>query len=115
MDLTAEYLQKIVGVFPIGCQKIRIVCPYCSPQQTKERHAKKKCAAFMRSNKCDHDWVFHCCRCGKTHNFPHYLKEQHPKLFLEYHLKRDQEGSTGKGFNLERFQGSQDYQPKFGG
>jgi hypothetical protein len=115
-NLNEVYLKKIFqNDFTNGCQKVRLACPYCSHQRKKEWKKKSKCASIMPSTKCAHDWVFHCCHCGLTKNFPNYLKEQHPQLFRKYHLERDQQGSTGKGFNLERFQGSQDYQPKFGG
>ena len=126
-NLTDEYLEKVLGTFKrehvdVDRQgsriiKIRVACPICGPGQKKAWKKSKKCAVFMPSTKCAHDWVFRCCRCTKESiNFPNYLKKQHPKLFREYHLKRDQEGSTGKGFNMKKLRGPlDDYQPKFGG
>jgi hypothetical protein len=117
MNLTDEYLEKVLvhldNVDRSKPSKIACACPYCS-HAFKGFKKTKRCSAFIKTPK-NRSWFFNCFRCGASFDFAAYLEDRHPDLFREYHLKRDQEGSTGKGFNLRRFRGAENYQPKFGG
>ena len=117
-NLTDEYLEKVLSSFESvdrsQAGKIKVACPYCSPGK-KGYKKVHKCSAFLKSKTGNGSWTFRCCRCGASFDFAAYVEDRHPDLFREYHHKRELEGSTGKGFNLRKFRGAENYQPKFGG
>ena len=115
LNLTDEYLEKVLTYLENIDRKkkgtIAFSCPYCS-NSFKGSKKTKRCSAFVQSPK-NRSWFFNCFRCGKTMDFAVYLEDRHPDLFKEYHLKRDQEGSTGRGFNLRKYKGNDIYKPNF--
>ena len=118
MTITEQYLQKILP-FLSGAQGGRVEpknfkglqgyvfpCPFCSVLQKRESKRKERCAALMPHSQ-SFSYTFHCCRkqspdCLQSLCFPNFLKRYNPALFRQYHLDREQNGTTGKGHNLER-------------
>lgn len=119
MTITERYVEKILPslsgvnggeVHPKtfkGLQGYEFPCPFCSLLQKKDYKKRSRCAALIPHPE-SFSFTFHCCRkhsadCMRSLSFPNFLKTYDPVLFQQYHLEREQNGTTGKGHNLERY------------
>jgi len=120
MTITERYLKNILSSLSgvhggmvlakmfKGRKGYEFPCPFCSSMQKKEYKKRSRCAALIPHPE-SFSYTFNCCRkhsgdCMRAMSFPNFLRSYDPVLFKKYHLEREQNGTTGKGHNLERYE-----------